>query len=94
MAAPSSCRAPPTGGDRSRASTGPRREPSARVSAFSGDDALVARVVVSLLDGDLDEVLWDEASRVLSARAVFELSALVGYYGTLALQLRIFRVEA
>ena len=65
-----------------------------RVSAFSGDDALVARVVVSLLDGDLDEVLWDEASRVLSARAVFELSALVGYYGTLALQLRIFRVEA
>ena len=65
-----------------------------RVTAFSGDDALVASVVVSLLDGDLDDDLWERASLVLTARAVFELSALVGYYGTLALQLRIFRVEA
>ena len=64
-----------------------------RVSAFSGDDALVASVVVALLDGDLDETLWDAGIRVLSARAVFELSALVGYYRTLALQLRVFRVD-
>ena len=50
-------------------------------------------MVVSLLDGDLDEGLWEEASGCSRRRAVFELSALVGYYSTLALQLRIFRVD-
>lgn len=61
---------------------------------FTGDEALVARIVVALLDGDIDDELWDEASRTLSPRTVFELSALVGYYSTLALQLRVFRVDA
>lgn len=61
---------------------------------FTGDEQLVARVVLALLDGDIDDELWEEASRALSPRAVFELSTLVGYYSTLALQLRVFRVGA
>ena len=53
----------------------------------------MARVTAQLLDGDVDDELWDEASRVLGAEVVFELTVLVGYYATLALQLRVFRVE-
>lgn len=63
-------------------------------SGFTGGEELVARTVVALLDGDIDDELWNEASRALSPRTVFELSALVGYYSTLALQLRVFRVDA
>jgi len=63
-------------------------------SAFSGDEGLVARVTAALLSGDLDDGLWDEASATLGAEVVFELTVLVGYYATLALQLRVFRVEA
>jgi 4-carboxymuconolactone decarboxylase len=62
-------------------------------TAFPGDEGLVARVTAQLLDGDLDDELWDEASGVLGAEVVFELTVLVGYYSTLALQLRVFRVE-
>ena len=62
-------------------------------SAFSGDEGLVARLTAALLDGDVDDRLWDEASAALGAEVVFELTVLVGYYATLALQLRVFRVE-
>jgi len=41
---------------------------------------------------DLDDQEYDTAVAVLGERALVELSALVGYYATLALQLRIFRV--
>ncbi len=51
-------------------------------------------MTAALLDGDLDDDLWDEASTTLGAEVVFELTVLVGYYATLALQLRVFRVEA
>jgi len=63
-------------------------------SAFSEDEGLVARVTAALLDGDLDDDLWQAASVALGAEVVFELTVLVGYYATLALQLRVFRVEA
>ena len=43
---------------------------------------------------DLDDEEYDTAVAVLGQRALVELSALVGYYATLALQLRIFRVPA
>ncbi|GAA3581709.1 carboxymuconolactone decarboxylase family protein [Nonomuraea rosea] len=46
----------------------------------------VARALVA--KGDLD----DEEYAVLGERALFELTTLVGYYTTLALQLRVFRV--
>ncbi len=43
---------------------------------------------------DLDDEEYDTAVAALGERALVELSALVGYYATLALQLRIFRVPA
>jgi 4-carboxymuconolactone decarboxylase len=42
--------------------------------------------------GDLDDGGYAEAAAALGERLLVELTALVGYYGTLALQLRIFRV--
>ena len=42
--------------------------------------------------GDLDDTQYAGAVAALGERALVELSALVGYYATLALQLRIFRV--
>ena len=64
------------------------------VGVFGGDEGLVARVTAQLLDGDLDDELWGEASVALGAEVVFELTVLVGYYATLALQLRVFRVPS
>jgi 4-carboxymuconolactone decarboxylase len=61
-------------------------------SAFAGDEAVVAAVTVQLLAGDLDDDLWRVASEAIGAEVVFELTTLVGYYSTLALQLRVFRV--
>ncbi|MFE1646716.1 carboxymuconolactone decarboxylase family protein [Microbacterium sp. P01] len=63
------------------------------VSAFAGREAVVGRAVVALLDGDLSDDEWDAASALLGVDGVFELTALVGYYATLALQLRVFRVR-
>jgi 4-carboxymuconolactone decarboxylase len=45
-----------------------------------------------LLRGDLDDSEHAAAVAVLGSAAIVELSTLVGYYSTLALQLRIFRV--
>lgn len=59
---------------------------------FSGAERTVAATVLALLDGDLSDDAWDAASAALGADGVFELTALVGYYATLALQLRVFRV--
>jgi 4-carboxymuconolactone decarboxylase len=44
--------------------------------------------------GDLDDDQYATAVEVLGEEALVELSTLVGYYATLALQLRIFRVPA
>jgi alkylhydroperoxidase family enzyme len=63
------------------------------VSAFSEEEGIVGRTVVALLNGDIPDELWDEASAALGDDGIFELTALVGYYSTLALQLRVFRVE-
>lgn len=62
------------------------------VSTLDGDEALVARTVLALLDGDLDDDLWESTASRLGEPVVFELTTLVGYYSTLALQLRVFRV--
>jgi 4-carboxymuconolactone decarboxylase len=43
---------------------------------------------------DLDDAQYAVAVAALGERALVELSTLVGYYATLALQLRIFRVDA
>ncbi|TQS44075.1 carboxymuconolactone decarboxylase family protein [Cryptosporangium phraense] len=42
---------------------------------------------------DLDDDAYARAKRVLGEPAVFELTTLVGYYSTLALQLRVFRAD-
>ncbi|GAA5086559.1 carboxymuconolactone decarboxylase family protein [Microbacterium yannicii] len=62
------------------------------VSVFEGAERAVGRATLALLNGDLSDEDWDAASAVLGVDGVFELTALVGYYATLALQLRVFRV--
>ena len=53
----------------------------------------VAAVVRALLEaGDLDDSEFAAAEQRLGRGVVFELTTLVGYYATLALQLRVFRV--
>ncbi|MEQ6896498.1 carboxymuconolactone decarboxylase family protein [Microbacterium sp. KR10-403] len=63
-------------------------------SAFTGAERVVAHTVIALLDGDLDDAAWAAAVSALDRPVVFELTTLVGYYATLALQLRVFRVPA
>ena len=61
---------------------------------FADEQERVAYQVVRALVGpaDLDDQQYDVAARTLGEQALVELSTLVGYYATLALQLRIFRV--
>ena len=62
---------------------------------FADEQERVAYQVVRSLVGpaDLDDHEYDLAIRTLGERTLVELSTLVGYYATLALQLRIFRVD-
>ena len=55
------------------------------VRALTGSDRHAA---------DLDDEEYDTAVAALGERALVELSTLAGYYATLALQMRIFRVPA
>ena len=63
---------------------------------FTDQQERVAYSVTRALTGpgDLDDQQYAAAVAVLGERALVELSTLVGYYATLALQLRIFRVDA
>ena len=64
---------------------------------FADKQEQVAYSVVRALTGpaaDLDDEEYDTAVAVLGEPALVELSTLVGYYATLALQMRIFRVPA
>ena len=60
-----------------------------------GDDneRAALRLTRALLDGDVDDATWTACVPPLSPSTVFELTTLVGYYSTLALQIRIFRVD-
>ncbi|GAA4157029.1 carboxymuconolactone decarboxylase family protein [Leifsonia shinshuensis] len=62
-----------------------------RLDPFEGEEATIARLTLALLDGDLDDSDWNDAASSIGEAAVFEVSTLVGYYGMLALQLRVFR---
>jgi 4-carboxymuconolactone decarboxylase len=67
----------------------------ARPAEPAGDEALVARTVAALVTrGDLADAEYREAVKYLGPAGLFELLTLVGYYATLALQLRVFRVPA
>jgi 4-carboxymuconolactone decarboxylase len=66
-----------------------------RPAALAGREAVVARTAAALATrGDLDDAEYREAVDHLGAPGLFELLTLVGYYATLALQLRVFRVPA
>ena len=66
-----------------------------RYAELSGGEAVVARTVAALLTrGDLDDAEYREAVEHVGPAGLFELLTLVGYYATLALQLRVFRVPA
>ncbi|MCW2601420.1 MAG: carboxymuconolactone decarboxylase [Frankiales bacterium] len=51
-------------------------------------------VTVLLAGGNLDDPTYSDTVNALGTREVFELSTLVGYYSTLALQPRVFAVGA
>jgi len=63
---------------------------------FTDEQELPAYATVRALvsRSDLDDLEYAAAAAGLGEQALVELSALVGYYATLALQLRIFRVPA
>ena len=62
---------------------------------FTDERERVAYQVVRALTGpaDLDDQQYGQAVATLGEQSLVELSTLVGYYATLALQLRIFRVD-
>ena len=55
-------------------------------------ERLCAEATLALLAGDLSDDEWEGIAVPLGNDTVFELTTLVGYYATLALQLRVFRV--
>jgi len=59
------------------------------------DERTLARTVHALaVRGDLDDDEYAQAVETLGLPQLFEVLTLVGYYATLALQLRVFRVAA
>jgi 4-carboxymuconolactone decarboxylase len=66
-----------------------------RRAELAGPESVVARTAAALVTrGDLDDAEYGEAIGHLGPAGLFELLTLVGYYATLALQLRVFRVPA
>jgi 4-carboxymuconolactone decarboxylase len=66
-----------------------------QLGVLAGREAVVARTAAALAArGDLDDAEYREAAAELGPDGLFELLTLVGYYATLALQLRVFRIPA
>jgi 4-carboxymuconolactone decarboxylase len=66
-----------------------------RHAELAGRESVVARTAAALVArGDLDDAEYREAVDCIGPAGLFELLTLVGYYATLALQLRVFRVPA
>lgn len=66
-----------------------------RHAELAGRESVVARTAAALVTrGDLDDAEYGKAVGHLGPAGLFELLTLVGYYATLALQLRVFRVPA
>jgi 4-carboxymuconolactone decarboxylase len=67
----------------------------ARYDTFTGAELVVAETTARLVgEGDLSDDQYAQAVDVLGEAGLFELLTLVGYYGALGLQLRVFRVAA
>ena len=61
--------------------------------AQSVSEKLSFDAIASLISsGDLDDEIYQKCKEELGEEQIFELTTLVGYYSTLALQLRVFRV--
>jgi 4-carboxymuconolactone decarboxylase len=58
-----------------------------------GERAAVRVAWALVRSADLDDAQYADAAAELGTAALFELTTLVGYYATLALQLRVFRVS-
>lgn len=72
-----------------------RGDAAALGDTFTGTELVVAETTHALSSrGDLDDAEHAAAQEALGDQGLFELLTLVGYYGTLALQLRVFRVGA
>ena len=52
-----------------------------------------AHLAHAMARGDVSDEEWERWASVVGPATAFELSTLVGYYATLALQLRVFRVD-
>jgi 4-carboxymuconolactone decarboxylase len=56
-------------------------------------ERVAAAVVTELLaTGDITDAAWAEGLDVLGLAVLTELTTIVGYYGLLGLQMRVFRV--
>jgi 4-carboxymuconolactone decarboxylase len=55
------------------------------------ESAVVSTVESLVTENDLDDACFTESTKVLGVEGVFEITTLVGYYQTLALQMRVFR---
>lgn len=56
-------------------------------------EQVISELTRLLMDGDIPDEQWTGFVEPLGDATLFELSTLVGYYATLALQLRIFRIK-
>lgn len=64
-----------------------------RIPSFDDEhEAACARLAHAMTQGDVSDELWHEDAGLVGVETVFELTTLVGYYATLALQMRVFRV--
>ena len=62
-------------------------------SLHRADDVRRAVAAHALVRGDVSDEQWQRWAPLVGMETIFELTTLVGYYSTLALQLRAFRVD-
>lgn len=51
------------------------------------------RLARALVSGDVDDPTWESCTSILGIETAYEMIVLVGYYATLALQMRVLRVS-
>lgn len=57
------------------------------------EETAALRLTRALLDGDVDDETWAGCIPPLTVTVAYELVVLVGYYSTLALQMRVLRTD-
>ena len=65
-----------------------------RLDEFAGADAIVVQTASALVTtGDLGDEDYAAAVSAVGSHGLFEITTLIGYYATLALQMRVFGVD-